>query len=147
MRPNTFDNIDPRALEVNRYTIETLKELPDRAPIEEEIFDIFNKTVGEFGRFTIVEYGSGFDSRFFLKFMKSISCNFEDYFESKTINACAFVKLAYKLDSYELGNVARNLVQYPAIDFQFSKPVDQDKLHSAAYDLELLMKVCDSLCI
>jgi DNA polymerase III epsilon subunit-like protein len=134
MRPERWDMISSEALAVNGWTLERLKRLPEMEYSFLILTDIMGRHLRHFGKFRIVEYGNGFDSRFVAAFLNSIGidCNMYCFFQKQSTNVHSIAKKKLPgLKSYKLKDVARRL----------GIPVDERQLHGAAYDRDLMIEV------
>lgn len=138
MRPEKWDTIDRRALDSNGWTIERLKELPNRNIMIDLFFDVAGKLWLESGCFKLVEYGNGFDYRFLESSWNSKHppYPFTHLFNKDSINVLSMAKKKLPgLKSYKLKEVARRL----------GIPVIESKLHAAGYDRDLMMGIYNIL--
>lgn len=141
MRPEKWDTIDQRALDSNGWAVERLKRLPCKTYAWMIFLNLLDNHVG-FAKFKIIEYGNNFDSRFLKTFCDSQNWSskehmkHESFFQKKSINVLSLAKKKLPgLKSYKLKDVARRL----------GIPVDDRKLHGAAYDRDLMMGVYNIL--
>jgi DNA polymerase III epsilon subunit-like protein len=134
MRPEKWDTIDQKALDSNGWTIERLKLLPDRV----QFYKLFRHVPLFSPPLSIVEYGNKFDYRFLESFHKEAvgERDFNLNFRKQSINVLSLAKKKLPgLKSYKLKDVARRL----------GIPVDDKKLHGAAYDRDLMMGIYNIL--
>lgn len=136
-RPERWDTISDQALAVNRWTRERLKALPNRDVYCDAIF---NQIIKYFSytnkKYKIVEHSR--NGKFDIEFIKNEwndrfeRLPFSRIFHPTAINTRDLVKKKLpNLESYTLLNCARAL----------GIPVDESKLHGAAYDRDLLIQV------
>jgi DNA polymerase III epsilon subunit-like protein len=149
MRPEKWDTIDQKALDYSGWTIERLKRLPGAASqiklFEYVLYHIDLRSAIQQKiqnpKLKIVEYGNRFDYRFLESMLsnhgsKLMNVNPLRYFDQQSINVLSLAKKKLPgLKSYKLKDVARRL----------GVPVDESRLHSAAYDRDLMIRVYNIL--
>ena len=138
LKPDRLDTIKQEALSINGWSIDELKKLPDR----KIACDFFCETIEQYrndynnlNRFKIIEYSNGFD----LKFMRTIYLSNDQFcknFGKESINVLSLAKKKLpKIKPHSLKSVARAL----------GINVDDNLIHGAAYDRDILIKIYNKL--
>ena len=143
MRPEKWDTISEKALAVNGWTIERLRRLPEKERGWTALINYMVREASYFKRkFMVVEHSRNgiFDCRFLKAFWDNSNFDaffpYGKFFSPKAINTRDIAKKKLPdLKSYRLFE----------IDKALRIPVDEGKLHGAAYDRDLLIDVYDRL--
>lgn len=136
-RPEKWDTISDHALEVNGWTRERLKALPNRDVYRDALFNMVIKFFSYTNKkYKIVEHSR--NGKFDIEFIKNEwngqfnRLHFSRIFHPTAVNTRDLVeKIRPNLKSYKLVECARAL----------GIPVDESKLHGAPYDRDLLIQV------
>jgi len=145
-RPNNWDAIDPKALEINGITMEELEGYPDRDESFQKLVEFLDEHVNKYDRddkIYAVAHNLWFDFNFlhndlFDKYNDKFDAKhyFFSYFHIEGFDTVAFMTyfkiiLGREYKNMKLGTLCEAL----KID------VDKDKTHSAFYDTVLLRKL------
>jgi len=136
VRPIPGDGVTSRALEVNRLSIEEIKEFPPAKEIFDKLITTLNKYVDPYNKqdkFTFIGYNARFDYDFLRKWMEKLDYMwFGSYFWFPPIdimNLAAFFmrERRHKIFNFKLETISA---------LHGLKPTE-GLLHNAAFDIEL----------
>lgn len=145
-RPEKWDNVDPKSLEVTGKTIEDLKKYPDRDESFENLITFLDKHINKFDRddkVYLVAHNLWFDHGFFRQEWQKYADKypnekhyFYSYFHIEGFDTMAFmtyfkILLGQEYKNMKLGTLCEAL----------KIPVDDSKTHGSIYDCILLRKM------
>jgi DNA polymerase III epsilon subunit-like protein len=113
MAPIAWDAIDPKALQVNRLTMDDLRGFPSAAESIAELIEFMSKYVDRYDRndkFVLAGYNIGFDSDFLRSTFRKVGEGyFGSWFAWPTIDVAHHVALAYlqglRLPDFKLSTI------------------------------------------
>ena len=144
-RPEKWDNIDPKSLEVTGKTIEELREYPDRDESFQKLIELMDEHVNKFDRddkMYAVAHNLWFDFNFTRQLFDTYNEKhnskhyYFSYFHVEGFDTIAFmtyfkILLGREYQNMKLGTLCEAL----------KINVDDGKTHSALYDTILLRKL------
>jgi len=151
IQPVDWESIEPKALEVNKTTVEDLRKYPSASDVFKEVLADFYKykamgTSGE--KLIMVAHNVDFDKQFLMSFfekqnkIKAIFSLFDLGMSQCTMRMAATKKLKMAREGKEIGFTKVGLEKVAkAIGVEIQK----DRLHSALYDTELCKEIFHKL--
>jgi len=145
VRPNDNATIDEEALKIGNVTKEQIMAYPPMKEVYFKITTMLSKYVDKFNKkdkFHLAGYNnSSFDNAFFRAFfVQNNDVYFGSWFWSDSIDIMV-------LASFKLRNVRHELVDFKqsSVAKYLGIEIDENKLHDAEYDIQICMKILNSL--
>lgn len=138
--PRDLTKVDPKAMQVNGYTIEKLKQLPNADITFTELLKFMGKYIDKFNKsdkFHVYGYFVDFDIRFLRKYFRDAgdkffgSWFFHPAIGVEDLAANYLCEKRHAMENFKQMTVAKEL----GID------IDESQLHDALYDIKLTKKI------
>lgn len=138
------NEIDPKAFETNKMTVETISEYPSPDIVFEQFTSLLEKYVDKYDKndkFIVIGYGSEFDQQVLRNWFYRLG---DDYFGSWFWHPWVCVMNLAQYVLQEERNMLTNFKQSAVAEYLRIR-VSEDKLHTALYDAQLAKKIYEKL--
>lgn len=139
-RPFKDDAIEQTALEVNKITLQEIETFPAPQRVYQKLTALLDKHVDKFDKrdkFFFIAYNATFDSQFLREFFRKAGDKYygsyfwHPFIDVMTMTALRLMNVRHEMSSFHLDDAARRV----------GIVVDEEKRHSAMYDIELTRKL------
>lgn len=139
-RPHDTDVIEQAALEVNKLTLDKIKEFDHPGNTYKKLIHVLSKHVNKYNKkdkLFFIAYNAVFDSQFLREFFKKAGDTYygswfwHPFIDVMTLAAFGLRKNRAEMPNFHLDTVAK----YVGIK------VDEEEVHTAGYDIELTRKL------
>ncbi len=146
IKPIKNDLIVPAALAVNKIRFEDAEKFPESAKVHNDLTNFLGQFVNKFDpedKFIFVAYNANFDYQFLRSFF--VKCD-DKYFGSLFFYPpLDIMQIAFK----HLLNVRHKMPNFKQVTVapELGIEIDLKKAHGAMYDVEIVRKIHDTLCV